>query len=284
MTRRAGTHLKKKRRSGSIDHLKVPCVHSFSSVTCKRLSRDPLTDIWTDRLNSFLHQPAIGCRDLSKRSLARFSAALTHQSYIREIQQQGDDLAPEEDYERLEFLGDRVLNLVVAEHLFSSGHSSEGCMTSRMEVVKNQHLGAIVPSLGIGFPEMIRVGRHQQMTTRIIAGSFEAFIGAYYLARGLLHTRIMILRLMGDDIASFSPNDNYKKILQEDVQRTAGILPVYILHRKEGPDHSPEFVYRVLIGGAVQGEGRGRSKAEATQNAALDALRARGQFPPHDRQ
>ncbi len=239
---------------------------------------------WKERLTAFLNQPWIGCTDPSERTLARYSAALTHQSYLKEIEQQQGTPLSCEDYERLEFLGDRVLNLLVAEHLFFMGHESEGHMTSRMEVVKNQHLGAIVPSLGIGFPEMIHVGQHQQRTTRIIAGSFEAFIGAHYLESGLDSTRRMIMRLIGDDIASFSPHDNYKKILQEEVQGTPGILPVYILHDKKGPDHRPEFVYQVFIGGILCGEGRGGNKAEATQNAARNALRARGRLPHSGRE
>ncbi|OPX66260.1 MAG: ribonuclease III [Methanoregulaceae archaeon PtaB.Bin056] len=234
---------------------------------------------WRDRLTAFLKQPWIGCTDPSERTLARYSAALTHQSYLKENEHQQGTPFPCEDYERLEFLGDRVLNLIVAEYLFFMGHESEGSMTSRMEVVKNQHLGAIVPSLGIGFPEMIRVGQHQQRTTRIIAGSFEAFIGAHYLESGLGSTRRMIMHLIGDDIASFSPHDNYKKILQEEIQGSLGILPVYILHEKKGPDHRPEFVYQVFIDGTLYGEGRGGNKAEATQNAAKNALRSRGRLP-----
>lgn len=240
------------------------------------LKRDPMENTWEERLIAFLRQPEIGYADPGTDAIARYSAAFTHQSYIREAQCGEESPPPYEDYERLEFLGDRVLNLIVAEYLFSLGHHSEGSMTSCMEVVKNQHIGAIVPSLGIGFTEMIRVGRNQQKTTRIIAGSFEAFIGAHYLERGLESTRRMIMRLIGDDIAAFSPGDNYKKILQEELQATLGTLPVYVLHEKKGPDHRPEFVYRVLIGRRVAGEGKGRNKAEATQNAALDALRARG--------
>ncbi|HOT04558.1 MAG TPA: putative dsRNA-binding protein [Methanolinea sp.] len=234
---------------------------------------------WKERLTAFLKQPLIGCTNPSESALARYTAAFTHQSFLKGTGQQQGTPLPCEDYERLEFLGDRVLNLVVAEHLFFMGHENEGSMTSRMEVVKNQNLGAIVPSLGIGFPEMIRVGQHQQRTTRIIAGSFEAFIGAHYLENGLDSTRRMIIRLIGDDIASFSPHHNYKKILQEEIQGSLGILPVYVLHDKKGPDHKPEFVYQVFISGTLCGEGRGANKAEATQNAAWNALQARERRP-----
>ncbi|MCU0631593.1 MAG: putative dsRNA-binding protein [Methanolinea sp.] len=230
----------------------------------------------------FLQQPSIGCKNPTPEALERYGNALTHPSYIQDHPRKEGASPGTEDYERLEFLGDRVLNLVVAEYLFSDGHQSEGSMTSRMEVVKNQHLGAIVPSLCIGFPEMIQLGRNQERTTRIIAASFEAFMGAYYLDGGLNATRDLIMRLMGDEISSFSPGDNYKKMLQEEVQRYPGILPVYVLREKEGPDHRPVFTYAVLLGGKVYGEGRGHSKARATQNAALAALRALGHSPPGD--
>lgn len=231
------------------------------------------------RLTHFLEQPDIGIIDPTPVALARYATALTHPSYLRE--QAGGESAPStpDEYERLEFLGDRVLNLVVAGYLFSESYQSEGCMTSRMEVVKNQHLGVIIPSLNIGLSDMILVGRKQMITTRIIAASFEAFIGACYLDAGFEYTRKMILRLMGDEIATFSPDDNYKKILQEEVQKSMGIVPEYVLKERAGPDHRAEFTYQVLLGGKISGEGKGNSKATATQNAARAALRAHGYLP-----
>ncbi len=231
----------------------------------------------------FLGQPEIGIRNPTPSALARYAAACTHPSYLREQAEANSAPATPDEYERLEFLGDRVLNLVVAGYLFSESNQSEGCMTSRMEVVKNQHLGVIIPSLNIGFYDIIRVGRTQVITTRIIASSFEAFIGACYLDAGFEHTKEMIIRLMGDEIASYTSNDNYKKILQEEVQKTLGIVPEYILKEKSGPYHQPEFTYLVLIDGKVSGEGRGSSKAKATQDAARSALRMLG-YQPQDSQ
>jgi len=227
-------------------------------------------------LRNFLQQPEIGLSHPTPDALIRYADALTHPSYLRENSRGDGAPSGPDDFERLEFLGDRVLNLVVAQYLFLEGHQSEGDMTSRMEVVKNQHLGAIVPSLAIGFSEMVLVGRNQKKTSRILAASFEAFIGAFYLDKGFESTRAMIMHLMGDEIATFSPDDNYKKMLQEEVQKSMGIIPVYILKEKKGPDHKPEFTYEVILGEKTYGVGSGTSKAMATQDAAHAALHALG--------
>lgn len=239
-------------------------------------------DEWMERIRHFLQQPDIGVVSPSPEALARYASAFTHPSYIRE-QDPGNNapLFPD-NFERLEFLGDRVLNLVVAEYLFLDGDQSEGAMTSRMEVVRNQHLGAIVPSLGIGFLEMIRAGQNQEKTTRIIAAAFEAFIGAFYLDRGLEPAKLMLMRLIGDEIATFSSDDNYKKLLQERVQKSLQILPEYMLIQKTGPDHCPEFTYQVLLDKEIWGTGTGATKAIATQNAARAALIALDRSPSPD--
>lgn len=236
-------------------------------------------DEWMERVRHFLQQPDIGVVSPSPEALVQYARAFTHPSFIREQAPGNPALPLPDNFERLEFLGDRVLNLVVAEYLFLDGDQSEGAMTARMEVVRNQHLGAIVPSLDIGFPEMIRAGQNQEKTTRIIAAAFEAFIGAFYLDNGLESTKLMLMRLIGDDIATFSSDDNYKKVLQERVQKSFQILPEYVLIRKIGPDHCPEFTYQVLLDKKIRGTGRGPTKAVATQNAARDALSALDRTP-----
>jgi ribonuclease-3 len=148
-----------------------------------------------------------------------------------------------------------------------------------MEVVKNRHLGSIVPSLGIGFEQMIRRGRSQPLTPRIIAGAFEAFIGALYLDAGFDRTREIVLALVGGEIEAFSPDRNYKKILQETVQKQYRILPVYRCVEREGSDHLPLFTYEVLVDGKRVGLGSGASIALATQDAACDGLKNLGRLP-----
>jgi len=226
-----------------------------------------------ERLEAFLGQPRVGLDDPSPEALARYAAAFTHSSFARE-HFPGNETP--EDYEALEFLGDRVLNLVVAEYIFRNFPGDEGEMTERMEFVKNSHLSDIVSALGPGFPSMIRLGSHQELTAGIVASAFEAFLGAYFLDRGFDATRSFLLGLVGDALDRFVPFANYKKALQEHFQKESRQVPTYEMIGKEGPDHAPVFTYRVAVSGAVLGTGRGRSKVEATQEAARDALRSLG--------
>jgi len=233
----------------------------------------PESEPFLERLGAFLGRPRIGLSDISPTALARYTAAFTHSSFARE-QPPGSE-APE-DYEALEFLGDRVLNLIVAEYIFQHFPGNEGEMTERMEFVKNSHLSEIVSALGTDFPCMIRLGSHQELTTGIVAQAFEAFLGAYFLDRGFDATRSFLLGLVGDALDRFVPFANYKKALQEHFQKTSRQVPNYELVGKEGPDHAPVFTYRVSVSGTVLGIGKGRSKVQATQEAARDALRSLG--------
>lgn len=226
-----------------------------------------------ERLVAFLGQPRIGLGDLSPEALTRYAAAFTHSSFARE-NPPGNE-APG-DYEALEFLGDRVLNLIVAEYFFRHFPGNEGEMTERMEFVKNSHLSDLVSALGADFPSMIRLGPHQELTAGIVASAFEAFLGAYFLDRGFDATRSFLLGLVGDELDRFVPFANYKKALQEHFQKASRQVPAYEMIGKEGPDHAPVFTYTVAVSGTVLGTGRGRSKVQATQEAARDALRSLG--------
>jgi len=214
--------------------------------------------------------------EIPPESLDLYIQALTHSSYGRDQPTPESGTCP--DNERLEFLGDRVLNLIVAEYLFCHFDETEGYLTQRMEVTMNRNLGVLVPSLGLGYEDLILVAENQPLTPGIIADAFEAFIGALYLDRGFDATRNIVLSLISDEIESFSPGKNYKKKLQETVQKQNLPLPVYSLVRKDGLDHRPVFTYRVTAGKNISGVGTGSSKAEATQNAALDALHQMGYF------
>ncbi|MEM2123829.1 MAG: putative dsRNA-binding protein [Methanolinea sp.] len=231
------------------------------------------TDDYEGRLKQFLLRHGIDPAGRSPGDMARFVAAFTHRSFAkgRPPGDRGTD-----DYEALEFLGDRVLNLVVAERIFRNSAGSVGEMADRMEFVKNAHLSAVVAALGDEFPRLVRLGPNQELTGSIVASAFEAFLGAYFLAAGFEETRALLLGLLGDTLDTFTPFANYKKRLQEHLQKTYRKLPVYELVKKEGPDHAPVFTYRVLLDGTPLGQGTGRSKMEATQNAAREALRALG--------
>jgi ribonuclease-3 len=214
----------------------------------------------------------LGRTRVSEKALERYDQALTHRSYLRE----NCGMPNEKNNERLEFLGDRVLNLVVAEFLYLSFPVPEGELTARMEWTKNRNLASLIVSSGIGFEKLIRTGKGQGKTPRIIAGSFEAFIAAFYLDTGLERTKKLISRFFPENMTDFGITKNYKKILQEMVQKKYQSLPLYELENREGAAHHPSFVYVVRLRGVIIGRGSGKTKTEATQNAAHDALKQIG--------
>jgi len=215
----------------------------------------------------------LGRTRISAGALELYHQALTHSSYSRQTG------SSEGDNERLEFLGDRVLNFVLAEHLYRTFPEAEGGLTARMEFARNMNLARYVASSGSGLEDLILVGKGQQMTSRIVAGAFEAFIAALYLDAGLAKTREVIFRFFPPKTTRFSAAKNYKKELQEQIQKAGLPPPTYEPESREGADHRPLFVYVVLINGLVAGRGTGKNKADATREAArqaLEAIRQRG--------
>ncbi|MDD1709177.1 MAG: ribonuclease III family protein [Methanoregulaceae archaeon] len=221
-------------------------------------------------IREFLARPEIGKRRISRAAFTRYDTAFTHRSFARE---RDTDPLTITDNERLEFLGDRVLNLVIAELLYSWFDEPEGSLSARMEWTKNRNLSVVICTVHPAFPGLIRVGRKQVITQRIIAGSFEAFIGALYLDSGIEPVKRMIEAFFGENIRKYSTETNYKKILQEILQKKNLPLPVYELEYKEGEPHSPYFTYLVKSEGIPLGRGKGKNKQEATQHAARNALR-----------
>jgi ribonuclease-3 len=221
----------------------------------------------TDRkeaLQEFLKN--LGHSRVSNEALSWYDQSFTHRSFSRE---QGSGAG---DNERLEFLGDRILNFVVAEHLFTIFSGAEGELTARMECTKNKNLAALIESSGTEFELLILTGKGQEKTKRIVAGAFEAFIAAFYLDCGLEKTKKIILRFFAKDHTDFGIIRNHKKILQEYLQKGGFPIPTYELESKTGAAHQPQFVFIVRVEGKIVGRGSGRNKTEATQNAARDAL------------
>ncbi|MDD1678182.1 MAG: putative dsRNA-binding protein [Methanomicrobiales archaeon] len=210
----------------------------------------------------------IGVPDPKDEIIEMCDRALTHRSYA------GWDRS----YERLEFLGDRVLNLVVARFFYENPQIlTEGRMSRRMEFTKNRHLGAIIPTLAIGFedPDLILRGRGTPLTTRIIAGAFEALVGALYLRCGMMMTYSLLEKLLGPELEHFDPDTNFKGILQEHLMKQGKGLPDYQEIDVAGPNNDRTFTYRVIVEGRT-GRGTGRSKTEAQQMAAENVLNKLG--------
>jgi len=213
---------------------------------------------------------AIGVRF---RDGALREAALTHRSYAFE-----QDLGF--NNERLEFLGDAVLGLVVTDMAFREfpDMPEGGLAKLRAAVVNMTALADIARDLGVG--EHVRLGKGEEMSggrdkSSILADVLEAILGAVYLDRGVETSRKMIERLFRPRMIAYVRGEggrDYKTILQEIASSDLHALPEYRIAER-GPDHEKEFTATVYLGGEAWGTGSGRSKKEAEQQAAHEAYR-----------
>lgn len=200
--------------------------------------------------------------------------ALTHPSYANEHPEQGHDTN-----ERLEFLGDAVLGLVVAESLYADFPDiEEGRLTEwRAQLVCGPTLSRVATRLGLG--EMLLLGRGEEATGgRIREGNlervFEAVVGAVMLDAGLQAARDFAQRALREEFAALDGDPgvlNPKGALQQLVQGVLG-RPQYVTIAEEGPEHARQFTIEVRIEGEVVGTGAGSSKHQAEKAAAREAL------------
>ncbi|MDF1506618.1 ribonuclease III [Robertmurraya sp. DFI.2.37] len=200
--------------------------------------------------------------------------AFTHSSYVNEHRKK-----PYDDNERLEFLGDAVLELTVSQFLYNKYPTmSEGELTKlRAAVVCEPSLVAFANELTFG--EYVLLGKGEEMTggrTRpaLLADVFEAFIGALFLDKGIEAVVRFLEKVVFPkiDAGAFSHVMDFKSQLQEHVQRDGSGLIEYKVLQEKGPAHNREFISQVSLNGEEVGVGTGRSKKEAEQHAAQMAL------------
>ena len=198
--------------------------------------------------------------------------ALTHSSYANENKGRGV-----QSNERLEFLGDSVLGMVVADYLYRTHPDlPEGDLTrTRAALVCEESLAEVAQVLELG--AYLRLGKGEEVgggRTRpsITADAVEAVLAAVYLDGGIGSARRLIQRFILDKEGEKSASRDYKTALQELVQRESGQVLSYRLIGSEGPDHAKIFSVEVDLNWAPIGKGRGRSKKEAEQNAAKAAI------------
>jgi ribonuclease-3 len=183
-----------------------------------------------------------------------------------------------EDWQRYEFLGDRVINLVVAQALFTRRDCilDEGEMTKILSsVVSNEALTSLAMRIDPqGFAQLVptSIGEQNSYGKRIIGGAFEAFIGALYCEVGFDDVAFFINTIMADSLNHYDPLDNAVGILQEYFQKLHKSTPFYHLKKRTGPDHKPFFMYQVLCDNEVLGEGSGETTCQAKQAAAKRAI------------
>ena len=214
-------------------------------------------------------ETALGYR-FADRDLLR--VALTHRSYANE---RGED----DNYERLEFLGDSVLGLIASHWLYDRFPARAEGELAKIKgfVVSTRALSRLAEELGLG--ALVRLGVGEQRSgghakTSILADAMEAVFGAVYLDGGLEAARVVILPVLERtlDKRGRRVRTDAKTALQEQVQARGWRLPVYRLLRASGPDHRKVFTVECLIQDRVAGKGEGRSKKVAEQAAAAAAL------------
>lgn len=212
---------------------------------------------------------------LQFKNIGLLNQAFIHRSYLNEVRMES------ESNERLEFLGDSVLSLVVSNYLYNQRkEDEEGELTNlRAYIVKTKSLSEASKDLGLG--NYLKLSKGEtisggQNNPQLLANTYEALIGAIYLDQGLDVTKDVIyqtlLPLFEREIKSGPPKDS-KSNLQEVVQEKFKESPKYKILHTSGPDHAKEFAVGVYISGKLYGEGIGPSKQEAEEMSASKALK-----------
>jgi ribonuclease III len=200
--------------------------------------------------------------------------AFTHRSYLNEHKK-----TVSAHNERLEFLGDAVLELVVTEFLYSNYEEPEGILTNwRSSLVRTESIGAAAAKFG--FEPLLRLSRGEKRGTeraraQILANSFEAVVGALYLDQGYEAAKVFISDSILSTFEQILETGSWmdpKSHLQELAQSKEGSTPVYKVMQEDGPDHDKTFTVGVFVNDKIRGQGNGPSKQAAQQKAAETAL------------
>lgn len=227
------------------------------------------TKMKNNSLVVFLH--SIG---IKVKNITLFDEVFTHRSYLNEHKS-----ITHNHNERLEFLGDAVLELVVTEHLYRTYPNPEGELTNwRSAIVKGEMISKISRQLDLGSHLKMSKGEEQsggRERNLILANLFEALVGGLYLDAGYARAAQFISTYLLPKLQTIIEEGSYidnKSKLQELIQNKKGITPRYELLDQEGPDHNRMFTIGVYIDSTCVGKGQGPSKQKAEQAAAADAL------------
>lgn len=210
------------------------------------------------------------------KNLDLLITALTHRSYVNEHKK-----SVHEHNERLEFLGDAVLELVVTDFLYRNYNEPEGILTNwRASLVRTESISEAGQKLG--YEPLLRMSRGEKNGSirarhQILANAFEAVIGSIYLERGYEDAEKFIEKHILSKLEEILRTGSWrdpKSHLQEVSQRIDGMTPLYKVLEEEGPDHDKVFTLGVFVGEKLMGKGTGHSKQLAQQQAARAALEA----------
>ena len=234
-------------------------------------------DLTTDHISRKEIENVIGMR---VRNVSYYQKALVHKSILK-LTKNRDDV-PEymkESYERLEFLGDSVLSLVVATHLFQEyKNEDEGFLTKlRTRLVRGKTLSCISRKLKLGkyilmSNQVLKINGRENDS--ILENVYESVIGAIYLDLGFIYAEKFIKdNFEHIEKTLISIDDNYKDILLRYTQANYTNLPLYEQISIEGPPHNRTFTIKVIVGDETLGKGVGKTKKDAEQNAAKQACK-----------
>lgn len=206
------------------------------------------------------------------RTLAYYQEALLHKSAVKLY-------GATRSNERLEFIGDSVLNLVIAIYLFTLyPYENEGFMTKlRTRIVSGKCLSVIAKQMNVH--QHIRMNdkalrQKWNENSRILEDTFESLIGAIYLDLGMFYAQSFIIKQI-ETFVNFDElliDTNYKDMLMRYTQSNNMPLPDYVLHNEDGPNHNKSFCINVFIDGVLRGVGSAKNKKQAEQHAAYHAL------------
>ncbi len=209
--------------------------------------------------------------DIKTDNMHIYDTAFSHSSYCNEHNLK-------EDYQRLEFLGDKVLDLIMSDYLYNTTNYEEGKMTKirSMYVCEN---ALYEYAMLLDFPKYVKIGKGEEKSggryrKATLADMFESFLGAVYLDQGYIKARQIVYEIVIPFIKD-KPEIffmDYKSKLQELVQTTKKSVH-YELSKEDGPSHDRTFYVNVIVDGIILGSGNAKSKKEAEQHAAHDALR-----------
>lgn len=227
-----------------------------------------------DLIEEFRERLSLGLNDIGL-----LKKVFVHSSYVNETA--AKTKAVLQSNETLEFIGDSVLSLAISDMLLKKHpQAGEGGLTSmRARLVNQKALAGLAVDLCLGKYMLLGKGEHSgggRDNPRILAGAFEALIGAIYLELGFEKVFLLIEKLFAPKItglATLPGHFDYKPALQELTQRLYKETPVYKVAGEEGPAHRKSFFIEVIVNGRVMGSGSASSKKEAEQKAAEEALK-----------
>jgi len=227
-----------------------------------------LSEVRIKQLSEFTSNLGLSIVDFSL-----LNNALTHGSYIKE-----KNLRDVENNERLEFFGDAILKMFISEYLMSRYPDfAEGKLSKlRAYVVSEKVLFAIATNIGLKKYILLGKNERKSMPISVLANALEAILAVVYYQCGAGKARDFILKHWGkfiEEVSSDVEKDNYKAMLQEYTQAKKLGLPEYLTISESGPDHSKLFEVSVFLNNVQLGRGKGKTKKDASQSAARNALK-----------